>query len=142
MGLRDRRRQQQDEPGEIPMAAMPDIAFLLLVFFLVSTSFLVTQKLDVELPAYSDETRSEPQEHVNVFLGAESLRVKFGDEDQTMELWKLEEYISGALASAESAGEKVVLLEVKDDCRYPRVVEAFDGIRAAGGYVSLVEPGS
>lgn len=122
------------------MAAMPDIAFLLLVFFMVSTTFLVTRTLDVELPAYSSERQRKTETHVNVALSSDSVRVDYADETVRLELWELEGYVRDALASAKSDSEKVVMLEVQDECSYQRVVGAFDAIQTAGGFVSLVEP--
>ena len=124
------------------MASMSDIAFLLLIFFIVSTSFLVCKTLNVELPAYSAERSKGEKRHVKVFLAGDSMRAQYGEESRTLEMFDLESYIVGALASAEDVSEKVVLLEIHDDCPYQRVVTAFDAIRAAGGYVSLVEPGT
>jgi biopolymer transport protein ExbD len=131
--------QQQDEGGEIPMAAMPDIAFLLLIFFMVSTTFLVTRKMNVELPSYEGESRRKKVTHVNVHLSADALRVEYGDETRELDLPALEGYIRGALKTARERNEEVVLLDVRDDCPYQRVVNAFDAIRAGGGFVSLVQ---
>ena len=133
------KSQQQEGGGEIPMAAMPDIAFLLLIFFMVSTTFLVTRKMNVELPSYEGEASGEKIVHVNVHLGATTLQAEYGDETRDLKLPGLQRYIAGALRTAESQNEKVVLLDVRGDCPYQRVVDTFDAIRAAGGYVSLVE---
>lgn len=140
MGLKDKWKSEDKNSDEIPMAAMPDIAFLLLVFFMVSTTFLVTRTLDVELPAYSSERQRKTETHVNVALSSDSVRVDYADETVRLELWELEGYVRDALASAKSDSEKVVMLEVQDECSYQRVVDAFDAIQTAGGFVSLVEP--
>jgi biopolymer transport protein ExbD len=142
VSLRDKWERKKPTTGELPMAAMPDIAFLLLIFFMVSTTFLVSRTLEVELPAYSKQRTREKTKRVSVFLAADSLRVKYGDEAQNLDMRELEGYVRNVLASAEEASERVVLLEVHDECPYDRVVEVFDAIRAAGGYVSLVEPAS
>lgn len=141
MSLLNKWKTEKDEGcGDIPMAAMPDIAFLLLIFFMVSTTFLVTRKMNVELPSYEGESSGEKIVHVNVKLGRDLLEVEYGDENRQLELPSLQRYITGALKTAENQNEKVVLLEVRNDCPYQRVVDTFDAIRAGGGYVSLVEP--
>jgi biopolymer transport protein ExbD len=133
------KTEREEDGGEIPMAAMPDIAFLLLVFFMVSTTFLVTRKMNVELPSYEGKSSGEKILHVNVHLGADSLQVEYGDETRDLGLPGLQGYITGALKTAREQNEKVVLLDVQDNCSYQRVVDTFDAIRAGGGYVSLVE---
>ncbi len=44
----------------IPTASMADIAFLLIVFFMVTTTFAATKGLDFKLPAENDE-EEEPE---------------------------------------------------------------------------------
>lgn len=137
--LNEWKDSDSDDIGEIPMAAMPDIAFLLLVFFMVSTTFIVTRKMNVELPSYEGESSSEKILRVNVDLGPQSVQVKYGEEKQQVQIVGLERYVRGVINQATSQNEKVVLLDVKDTCPYQRVVDAFDAIRAGGGYVSLVK---
>ncbi len=137
--LNEWKDSDSDDIGEIPMAAMPDIAFLLLVFFMVSTTFLVSRKINVELPSYEGESSKEKVLRINVSLGPNRVQVKYGDEKRQMQIIGLQRYVQGVISQAENQNEKVVLLDVDDTCPYQRVVDAFDAIRAGGGYVSLVK---
>ncbi|MFW6044204.1 MAG: ExbD/TolR family protein, partial [Planctomycetota bacterium] len=133
------KKGKEEDAQEIPMAAMPDIAFLLLIFFMVSTTFMITRKMNVELPSYEGETSDEETMRMNVHLTPESVRAEYGDETREFDLLSLERYVQGALQSTDDQNEQVVLLDVSDNCQYQRVIDAFDAIRAGGGYVSLVE---
>ena len=138
--MRAARSAKKKEVKDIPMAAMPDIAFLLLMFFMVSTTFLVTRSLDVELPAYTKEQPEKKLEHMTVFLADDSIRLEFRGAKENIDMWELEGRVRDALLDAEGLQQRVVMLEVHDDCSYQRVIDSFDAIRNAEGYITLVEP--
>jgi len=140
MSLLAARGRKKKGAEEIPMAAMPDIAFLLLMFFMVSTTFLVSRTLDVELPAYTKEQPQKKVDRMTVYLAEDSLRVEFRGEKENIDLWELEGRVRDILSDSEGVEQRVVLLEVDGDCSYQRVIETFDAIRNGEGYVTLVEP--
>jgi len=54
-----RIRKRPRASGDIPDASMSDIAFLLLIFFLVTTTFEVQKGISYKLPMKPDDTREE-----------------------------------------------------------------------------------
>jgi len=58
-GLLDERREDRDE-AEIPTAGMADIAFLLLIFFLVTTTINVDTGIGMTLPPKLDQNQKPP----------------------------------------------------------------------------------
>jgi biopolymer transport protein ExbD len=58
-GLLDERRQDREE-AEIPTAGMADIAFLLLIFFLVTTTINVDTGIGMTLPPKLDQNQKPP----------------------------------------------------------------------------------
>lgn len=58
-GLLDKRREDKDE-AEIPTASMADIAFLLLIFFLVTTTINVDTGINMTLPPKLEEEQEPP----------------------------------------------------------------------------------
>ena len=53
--------------AEIPTSSMADVAFLLIVFFLVTMTFAATRGLDMALPKEDNEPRLiEPQESIHL----------------------------------------------------------------------------
>jgi biopolymer transport protein ExbD len=58
-GLLDERREDRDE-AEIPTAGMADIAFLLLIFFLVTTTINVDTGIGMTLPPKLDPDQKPP----------------------------------------------------------------------------------
>lgn len=63
---------QQDDDLRVELTSMTDIVFLLLIFFMVSTTFVdFSRRLDIQLPeSKAAETLQEVQQHV-IEMGAE-----------------------------------------------------------------------
>ncbi len=67
-------RRQKAMGDEISTASMSDIAFLLLIFFLVSTIFNQEQGLPMTLPGQASETAKIPQKNIlNIEVRANNL---------------------------------------------------------------------
>lgn len=76
MNLSPRRR---DEP-EVNLTSMIDVVFLLLIFFMVSTSFIREASLSVQLPTASSAPSAEVPTAVEITVGADG-RYFFGGNE-------------------------------------------------------------
>lgn len=65
-GLLEKRRDNRDE-GEIPTAGMADIAFLLLIFFLLVTTINVDTGIGMTLPPKLEDQDPPPVKERNLF---------------------------------------------------------------------------
>jgi len=65
-GLLEKRREDR-EGGEIPTAGMADIAFLLLIFFLVTTTINVDTGIGMTLPPKLKDQKPPPVKDRNLF---------------------------------------------------------------------------
>ncbi len=54
-----RRRSEQEEDSEINMTPMLDIVFIMLIFFIVTTSFVKESGIDVNRPSANTAERKE-----------------------------------------------------------------------------------
>ncbi|MDE5568334.1 MAG: biopolymer transporter ExbD [Muribaculaceae bacterium] len=63
-------KRQQDMMATFSMASMTDVIFLLLVFFLVTSTFVFPTALDINLPESAEQTPAKPT--TRVFIDAES----------------------------------------------------------------------
>jgi biopolymer transport protein ExbD len=63
--------QEQDETG-IELTPLIDVVFLLLIFFMISTTFTKETSLKINLPESSGEQAAEQPRSVEVQIGAES----------------------------------------------------------------------
>ena len=118
------RSHRRQEPN-IPMAPMADIVFLLLIFFMLSSTFVVQPGIDIELPkaAKVDVT---PKEKINITVDAIG---NFFVNEQQVKTSDLEKVLGSFLARSR---DKVVTVRADAKARHERVVLALDAARNAG----------
>ncbi|MBD5277323.1 MAG: biopolymer transporter ExbD [Bacteroides sp.] len=62
-------KRQQDMMATFSMASMTDVIFLLLVFFMVTSTFVFPTALEINLPQSSEQTPLKPSTRVYVDAG-------------------------------------------------------------------------
>lgn len=73
-------KKQQDMLATFSMASMTDVIFLLLVFFLVTSTFVFPTAMDVELPEGVEQSPEKPATKVYVDSAA-NYYLQVGDQD-------------------------------------------------------------
>jgi len=63
--------KKKSREQEIPMASLADIAFLLLIFFLVTTTIDVDRGIGLTLPAKGEETEVRSKNITNILVNAQ-----------------------------------------------------------------------
>ena len=109
----------------INIAPLVDVVFLLVIFFAVSTTFLETAGLKLDLPQ-STSTAPQESKDLAVFLAADG-RLSFEGEEVDSD--ELSRQLGDALESSES---KRVVLRADAGSRHGDVVALMDLIRDAG----------
>jgi biopolymer transport protein ExbD len=109
----------------INIAPLVDVVFLLVIFFAVSTTFLETAGLKLELPTSSSTAQREPRE-LTVLLDSDGT-LSFQGESLGRE--RLAEKLRAALDEAE---RKLVVLRADRTAQHGDVVSLMDLIRDAG----------
>ena len=119
------RKQPTSQPS-IDIAPLVDVVFLLVIFFAVTTSFLETSGLALELPK-SSSTATRELEVLTVYLDAEGTLAL--DESPVADMDDLTAQLRDALADRDDKG---VVLRADTTVDHGSVVELMDAIRAAG----------
>jgi len=113
--------------GEITIASMSDVAFLLIIFFLVTSIFLLKDGLHLSLPdTTKPATVVSPGDVVTVAVRRDGAATLDGKRAQMGEIARL---------LAEKRGEKpalVVLLKLSGELPYGTAVSAIDAVKGAG----------
>jgi len=109
----------------INVTSLVDILFNLLLFFMVSTTFLTTPAIKLELPK-AKHGESVTQEPTVIYIDAAG-GIYFDDKP-------VEASLLGAALSKELAGtaDKSVVLKADSRVSHGRVVEVMDVIKGAG----------
>jgi biopolymer transport protein ExbD len=63
---------RREADSEIPTASMADIAFLLIIFFMVTAVFSATKGLEFKLPKDDDKSQPDQEEAVFIKVNADS----------------------------------------------------------------------
>jgi biopolymer transport protein ExbD len=110
---------------EIPTATMADVAFLLIIYFMVTSTFAATRGLDFALPEQEDNPPMiEKEESVLIEIQAAGNYVV---DQQPMELGEILDYLEPKL---ERNPMKPVIIRPDPAAPYGRMVDVFDELRA------------
>lgn len=119
--------RRREIPVEIPTASMADVAFLLIIFFLVASFYSVTRGIQFSLPKHDEAAlTAEPEAAVLIEIASDSsLRV----DDRNMALADLKGYIGPKLQQNPT---KSVILQTSLDAPYRAMTDVFDEMRQVG----------
>lgn len=111
---------------EIPTASMADIAFLLIIYFMVTTTFAATRGLDFSLPKEEDTPPMvEKEEAVLIEIQAGGVLIV---DQKPMQLGEILEYLKPKL---ERNPRKPVIIRPQQNAAYGDMVSVFDELRQA-----------
>ena len=131
----DVKRRQKSNP-EIPTSSMADIAFLLIVFFLVTTTMNQDKGIGMQLPPAGESKKIRKKNICNVWVN-ESGQILINLEDQ-IALDQLRANIEQRLVANEKL---IVSLKASEETPYDSFINVLDEIKLAGAdKISLASP--
>ena len=127
-------RRRRKSP-EMPVGSFSDIAFLLIIFFIIATTMDKMIGFVTDIPA-GEKSDAQTAETPTIQLLPD--RVVFNKEDVDMPT--LRKRLSGLkLAQAQDEEGRIVLLEAKGNVDYQSYFETMSAISKAGGVVAIVK---
>ncbi len=117
---------------EIPTASMADIAFLLIIYFMVTTTFAATRGLDFSLPK-EDDSQPLVEKEESVLIEIQPGGVLLVDQKQ-MPLSEILEYLKPKL---ERNPMKPVIIRPNENSEYGFMVDVFDELRQAENKIGI-----
>ncbi len=110
------------------MASMTDVIFLLLIFFMVTSTFIFPTALEVNLPQSSEQTALKPSSRIYIDAGGNLYASGHGEEPTPLaDLDALLQYLQTAAKSADETGEPLYIAVYADEAvTYGRLVEVLD----------------
>lgn len=117
-------KPKPSEPA-IPTASTADIAFLLIIFFILTTSFANEKGLQIFLPEKGEEVKVKQSNIENVFVNAAG-QVKIGEAE--VPLPDIKAKAEALLAANDSL---IFSLTVDRKCKYEKVIKVFDELKLA-----------
>ena len=121
------RLRRQGVPSEIPTASMADVAFLLIIFFLVASFYSVTRGIQFSLPKKDEEAlTAEPEAAVLVEIARDGALTVDG---RPLRLAQVQGYLRPKLVRNPT---KSVILHTSLDAPYYAMTDVFDELRQVG----------
>jgi len=120
-----RYREHNEEEGTIDMSPLIDMVFILLIFFMVTTTFVKDMKLDLERPSASSGAAASTKA-IRVFID------QYGDifvDNQPVRIYSLQSKLRDMLRVST---DKSILVVTDETVTAKVVLEVVDQSRLAG----------
>ncbi|MBY0484835.1 MAG: biopolymer transporter ExbD [Nitrosomonas sp.] len=120
-----RPNESNEVEATIDMAPLIDIVFILLIFFMVTTTFVKDMKLELERPKASSSTAASSKA-IRLFID------RHGDtylDGEPVRLWLIQSKLRDLLSTASS---KVILVVTDEGVPAGKLIEVIDQARLSG----------
>lgn len=124
-------RAHHDEEVEINLTPLIDVVFLLLIFFMVSTTFVKQSEIDLTLPQASQELRQDPVDKIDIAIDAQGQVFINGNALINNQLSAIRQALNDAQPND---AEPVVIISADENVKYQQVITVMDAARQAGLY--------
>lgn len=118
-------RKREETKATIPTASMADIAFLLILFFMVSTMFSTEMGLQIVLPKEGETVKVKKGNIAHIRVNAAG---EVEIEDKPVEIDEVKERAEAMLAENDSL---IFSLKTHPNCRYENMIRVFDQLKLA-----------
>jgi len=116
---------------QLNMAPLIDVVLLLLIFFMLTSTYLVAEAIDLQLP-FSDSARSvEEQDIVLVLTRENTVTVN----ERVVDRGELVVHLRGLITDPET---QIITLKTEKDESVEDMIGVMDDIREAGGQKVLI----
>ncbi|GHB78271.1 biopolymer transporter ExbD [Psychrosphaera saromensis] len=120
-----KQRFREDDDAAIDMTPMLDIVFIMLIFFIVTTSFVKEAGIDVLKPKAA-QASSKPS--ANIFIAIRANGEVWMDKS-AVDIERVGARLESMLAEQPT---DIVIIQADEDAKHGVVVEVMDAIKAAG----------
>lgn len=134
-----RRMKRKDEEAEVNITPMLDVVFIMLIFFIVTATFVKEDGLDLIRPdPNEDQQASSPVAPITIRISNENDVYMFDDEgnERVVDVASVEANVSKARAEQPKAP---VLIFAEDESETGVVVSVMDQAKSAGAQVTLAQ---
>jgi len=125
-----RKRIREDEEAAIDMTPMLDIVFIMLIFFIVTTSFVKEAGIEVNKPKAAHQTQ---QKSANIFIAVKENGEIWMDKSR-VDIERVSARIQKLLAEQPT---DVVIIQADKNAKHGVVVSVMDAIKDAGSNLKI-----
>ena len=128
-------KEKKHRNGEIPTGSFSDIAFLLIIYFLVATTLVKVKTITADLPSGQKAPQAQLDKTPVVKLNGPQMLFN----DKPVDMAQLEVRLAALDLHLAEGAKKVIMLESTANTPYENYFHALAAISANGGVVALVE---
>ncbi len=125
-----RKRIREEEEAMIDMTPMLDIVFIMLIFFIVTTSFVKEAGIEVNKPKAANQTK---QKSANIFIAVKDTGDIWLDK-RRVDIELVGSTIEKLLAEQPT---DVIIIQADKNAKHGDVVEVMDAIKEAGSSLRI-----
>jgi biopolymer transport protein ExbD len=128
-------------PSDPDVTAYSDIAFLLIIFFSLTTSFTLPFGREVDMPAAAQpEDKKEDTNVPSVTITTDRIMFSEGDTDsKEVNTYELRQRLAQYRFHARPKNDCAVIVEIAEDVTYQRYYEIVTMIAESGGTIAMVQ---
>lgn len=120
-----RRKKRERYAVQAPLTSLIDIVFLLLVYFLLTTNFMVDEGIDINLPN-AEASRAQTRKEITVYVDSN------GDAYMENRKYTLDELFGRLRARIGKNRDQLVVIKADRSVVLDKAVRVMDVAKAAG----------
>ena len=125
MNFKPRHEQEVD----VNITPLIDVVFLLLIFFMVSTTFVRESEIDLTLPEASEEVRDEPLDKIDIAVDKKG---QYFVDGKALINAQLETVKAALREKITTDGDPLVVISADADASHQSVITVMDAARQVG----------
>ncbi|MCH9741414.1 MAG: biopolymer transporter ExbD [Epsilonproteobacteria bacterium] len=119
------KQRRTDNPTDVDVSPLIDMVFILLIFFMVTTTFVKDMKLDINRPSASSASKAESK-IVRVYIDNTG---EVYIDNQPVKVWAIQSKVRDLLRTAT---DKNVLVITDDNIPVNKLIDVVDECRMSG----------
>ena len=130
-------KRKEQANTEIDVGSFSDIAFLLIIFFILTTTFVKIAGNKIEIPSGSDSESDAEQKQIAITLKADS--IGYGEDTKDLSMDELRLALAKEKFKTKEPDARMVVLETDGAVLYERYFQVVMAINESGGVMTLID---
>lgn len=122
-------RPMREEELDVNLTPLIDVVFLLLIFFMVSTTFIRESEIELTLPEATEEVRENPLDTIEIAIDANGRYFVNGNALINTQLATIRQALNDVRPSD---AEPVVIISADANASHQAVINVMDAARQVG----------
>lgn len=129
--------RRRHEGPSLDLPAFADIAFLLIVFFILTTTFVKTAGSRLDIPSGAEGKGESEKKNLTISLSARDIR--YGEKGERVTLDELRARLLAQDFAARDESDRIVILDAAPDVSYQDYFQVVMAIAGTDGVLALIE---